>query len=210
MTTRPASRSHVVLGEIGAQVLGRLTGGVLSFVLLPFVIEHVGRKDYGRYVLVLSVTGYFAMLDFGMFSAVVKHVAEYRGQGDHHRVRRVVSSAFTFYTTIGPVGALGLRVAAALADRLFGLGPASAARRLLVVAAVSALVLWPTAVFRGVVEGFQRYDGAAWWKPSPRWRGRRPWWWPCSSAVASCPRCRRSPCSPSPTASTASFEASTA
>lgn len=154
------SRSQYVLRNIGAQALSRAVTMVLSFALLPFVISHVGKQDYGLYLLVLAVTGYFTLLDFGVSSAVVKYVAEYRGRGDHHYQRRILSTAFAFYVLVGILVGLALLALSFFADRLLHLSPASAllSQRLLITAGSFSLILWPTTAFRGAVEGFQRYD----------------------------------------------------
>jgi O-antigen/teichoic acid export membrane protein len=146
-----------------AQFVGRGITLATSFALLPFIVSRVGAEPYGLYLLVVSVSGYFFVLDFGVAATLIKYVAEYRGRDDTATLHRIANAAFTFYVGVGAVAALGLGVAAVFADRLFGLDPAhvDTARQLLLVAAVAALATWPTTVFRGMAEGFQRYDVTA-------------------------------------------------
>lgn len=158
-----APRSHRVLGNIGALALGRGTSTALSFVLLPVIVRYLGHDAYGLYVLLMTITGYFTLLDFGVSPALTKYVAEYRGRGDLGRAYRVINSTLLYYLLVGVAAAAGLAGMSLVANRLFRLDPAlqPVARRLFLIAAAFALVLWPTNTFRGVMEAYQRYRASA-------------------------------------------------
>jgi len=136
---------------------------LVSFVLLPFIVRYVGKEAYGLYVLLVTVTGYFTLLDFGVSPALTKYVAEFRGRGDMARAHRIVNSAFSYYLFVGAIAAIGLLALSLVADRLFHLDPAMkpVADRLFLIGAAFALVLWPTNTFRGVTEAYQRYAVSA-------------------------------------------------
>ena len=53
---------------------------VVNLLLLPLVVHAVGRDLYGVYILVMTVTGYFALLDLGVDSSVIKFGAESLGR----------------------------------------------------------------------------------------------------------------------------------
>src|SRR5438067_694196 len=70
---------------------------VVNLLLLPLVVHAVGRDLYGVYILVMTVTGYFALLDLGVDSSVIKFGAESLGRDDDDTLGRVASNALTFY-----------------------------------------------------------------------------------------------------------------
>ena len=70
--------------------------GVL-FLLIPYIVHRIGAEAYGVWTLVLVVTGYSTLLDFGMGSALVKYVAEYSSSGDPRHVNKVVNNGLLFF-----------------------------------------------------------------------------------------------------------------
>ena len=57
---------------------------VVAYDIVP-PLQYVGKEAYGLYVLLMTVNGYFTLLDFGVAPALTKYVAEYRGRGDMAR-----------------------------------------------------------------------------------------------------------------------------
>src|SRR3954454_1665260 len=88
-----------ILASGAASVLGIL----LSLVLLPFLIHHLGAAAYGTWALALSLSfvgGYASLTDLGIESSAVRFVAEGRAAGDHEAVNRTVSTALGFFTSV--------------------------------------------------------------------------------------------------------------
>ncbi len=73
----------------------------VTFLLTPFIISHIGTAGYGIWVLVLSVVGYYGLLDLGLHSATIRYVARYVGKGDREALGRTVSTAIVFFFGIG-------------------------------------------------------------------------------------------------------------
>jgi len=145
-----------VLSTYGVRI-----GGILAGVFLfPFVTHHVGLTQYGLWLLVSSVTSFFA-LDFGLGVSILRYVAKARAEEDEDALSRLVSTAAVFF--------LGLGCAATAAYGLFlgltweGLNvPASDAGLaigLAVVSGCSAFLLgMPLGLFRTVLAGARRSD----------------------------------------------------
>jgi O-antigen/teichoic acid export membrane protein len=131
----------------------------VSFVLVPFVVRRVGSEAYGLYVLVLTITGYFAVLDLGVTTALTKYVAEFRGRGDVAGIHRLVNVAVTYHAAVGVGVGVALIALSFWTDRLFHLGPAirADADRLFYVAAATAPLVWGSTALRATLEAVQRY-----------------------------------------------------
>ncbi len=66
------------------------------FLLFPFVAHHVGLSIYGIYLLVTSLTTFFA-LDFGMGTATIRYVAAAQSVDDRAEMSRIISSSIVFF-----------------------------------------------------------------------------------------------------------------
>ena len=96
------TKAKIVRNTI-ANTIMRLWAFILSFILFPYIVSHIGTVNYGIWALAGSIAGYFALLDFGMVDSVVKYVAEYNAKRDYDALNGVFNSAFFFYVSIGIV-----------------------------------------------------------------------------------------------------------
>ena len=83
---------------------------VLGVLLLPFTIQHLGTADYGLWMLVVSLTYYFQLLDLGYGTGVVRHVCDADARGDIEMVNKVLSTFFVVFAGLGLVAAAGVAV----------------------------------------------------------------------------------------------------
>jgi len=110
---------------------------------------------YGVYLIVMTVTGYFAILDLGVMSALTKYVSEYNGVGDSAAISRIINASFSFYVLIGLIAALFLFGCSMYFDRFFRIEAQNVvlARQIFTIAAIASLLTWPLSTFRGTVQG---------------------------------------------------------
>lgn len=74
---------------------------LLVFVCTPIIIRELGETVYGVYVILGSVGGILSIASLGMGEATLKYVAEYVATDNHLEVRKVFTSTFLLYSTIG-------------------------------------------------------------------------------------------------------------
>ena len=79
---------------------------LLSFITLPFIVRGLGTDGFGVLTLVQVVTGYFALLELGFGSALIKYVAEYHAVKDERSLAKVIGTLTSVYGLIGLVGGL--------------------------------------------------------------------------------------------------------
>ena len=46
----------------------------VGIFLMPFTVNHLGKPQYGLWMLVASITSYFTLLDLGYDSGLVRHI----------------------------------------------------------------------------------------------------------------------------------------
>ncbi len=69
----------------------------IAFVVSPVVVQSLGKELYGVWTLVVSVTGYFTVLDFGVNTAIVRYISSSAARNDHDRARAVYSTSMAIF-----------------------------------------------------------------------------------------------------------------
>lgn len=130
-----------------------------GFLLAPFVVHHLGNTGYGIWTLVLSLTGYFGMLDLGIRQSVGRFVARYVALKDSENVNRTVSTALTILTG-GSLLALLATVVASLNFGAFKVEPkfVDTARTTMLLGGMTIAVALPLSVFGAILVSLDRFD----------------------------------------------------
>jgi O-antigen/teichoic acid export membrane protein len=68
---------------------------LVSLVLPPFLIHHMPPAEFNAWVLILQLSNYVNLLDFGLQTAIGKFVSEYDASGDRQASHDLVSTTFT-------------------------------------------------------------------------------------------------------------------
>jgi O-antigen/teichoic acid export membrane protein len=138
----------------------RFFGIAVGLVLTPFILREIGPASYGLWALIGSVTGYGALLDLGISSALIKYVAEYRAKQDYVQARRVVATALWVFSGLGLVVIALSALVAPLFPGLFHVADADRDMAAwLVFLAMSGIGLWlPCSTTGAVLRGLHRFD----------------------------------------------------
>src|SRR5579864_2748899 len=99
---------------------------VVGFLLMPFLVHHLGDRTYGYWALVGAILGYYGVLDFGIVTAVEWHVAKAIGEKDPTTANRAISTAFYTFAALGAVILLITIILAGMAH-IFVAAPSDAA-----------------------------------------------------------------------------------
>lgn len=154
------SKVKLIGKNIGFLALNRLVVAIVNFILFPFIVGHVGKEVYGIYLIVLSLTGYLALMDFGVMSALTKYVSEYRGKEDEKGITSIISASFSFYVLIGIIIATTLFIMSMTFQNFINTKPEDVVttRQLFMIAACSAIFVWPMSTFKGVTQGYNLWN----------------------------------------------------
>ena len=141
--------------NIGFLSLNRIVTVAISLFLFPFIVNHVGKEIYGLYLIVMMITGYFGIMDFGVMSALTKYVSEFSGKKDLQKISDIINASFSFYVLIGVIIGLLLFSLSFFFARFFKIDPSNiqTAQKLFIIAGMSAFFIWPLSTFRGTIQG---------------------------------------------------------
>ncbi len=151
--------TNLVGGTITRYLALAVNIGVGIF-LMPFTMGHLGKSQYGLWMLVASITSYFTLLDLGYDNGLVRHIVAADTRGDETRDNRIVSTFFCVYAGIGVVV---LAITAVMAQvgipRFPHLAPSDigSARAVLVILGVRVAIGFPMTMFGAVATSRQAF-----------------------------------------------------
>lgn len=132
---------------------------ILTFLILtPFLIDVLGKDQFGLWSLIWSIVSLFALADMGFGTSIVKYVADARGSGNIDRLRGVVCTTFWIYTGIGTILMLVVGTCLLFFNQLFDIPPEhqEAARSVMLILSLRVALCLPLENFRGVLNGNQK------------------------------------------------------
>lgn len=153
-------RSLRVLRNVVTNYLRFFLAGGIAFLLTPFMVRNLGDRDYGLWVTVFSLTGYFGLFDQGIRPSLVRYVSRDHAAGNKEGLGRTISSAIALYLGVGLVTMAVAAVVAANTHSWMRVDPAlvSLAPKLVLIVGATLALGFPLGVFGAVLSGLQRYD----------------------------------------------------
>lgn len=133
---------------------------VIGVLLLPFTMHHLGKAEYGLWMMVASMTAYFQLLDLGYGNGIVRQVTTADARGDDDEINATLSTFFVIYSLIGFVALCGVGVLATVViPRFPNLTPeqVGTAQWVVVILGVRVAVGFPMTVFGAVTTARQRF-----------------------------------------------------
>ncbi len=148
-----------VIHGSGLRVVGMALTIVTGFLLMPFLVHHLGDRTFGYWALVGAILGYYGILDFGIVTAVEWHVAKAIGEKDADAANRAISTSFYMFAALGGVVLLVTVVLAGLAH-LFIHIPSDAAlfRKVILITGLGFAIGFPGRAFLGGLSAHLRWD----------------------------------------------------
>jgi O-antigen/teichoic acid export membrane protein len=156
---RQTMTRHVVLSSL-SNYIGKFINLISWFVLAPFLLNHLGDRSYGLWVLVGSVTAYGFLLNFGITDAITKYVAEYRAKGEMEQARSIIATGLLLNAGLGLLLIFVSVLLAPFFTNLFNVTTAeeSTATWLFLLSGIGVGLAIPCGIATAVLRGLQRFD----------------------------------------------------
>jgi O-antigen/teichoic acid export membrane protein len=133
-----------------------------AFVITPVIVRRLDAELYGVWTFLNGLVAYTDLLYFGLGSAVIKFVAQFRATGDRAGINRLASVVTSIYGTLGLVTLAVLTGVSTLVPYAFAepLSPAAADAAVITCVLLGArlLMVFLGSAFTGVVIGHDRFD----------------------------------------------------
>lgn len=134
---------------------------IIGFILMPFIVHHIGINAFGIWILVSAITGYFGLLDLGVGISLVKYVAEYHAKEDSEKINESINTTFFIFLGMGLIASTGLFIFGKFfITSVFNIPPDLfwEAKTITYIVAATTLVGFPLRIFGSTLEGLQRYE----------------------------------------------------
>ncbi|MHC4475831.1 MAG: lipopolysaccharide biosynthesis protein [Planctomycetota bacterium] len=132
---------------------------VVGFILQPYLIEYLGTDKYGTWILIVSVVGYSGLLDLGITSATMRHVARYVGQRDSKLLNETINTSLIMFCLVGLVVVIVSLFAAAPLANFFHIKPedVDSFKKAIWLIGLSAGLMFPDRVLAVVILAHERF-----------------------------------------------------
>lgn len=146
-----------LISSAAFKLLERFTFIVISLLLTPFLINNLGIEGFGFWILILSILGWFNVIDLGFPAAVQRNIIFALESNDEHKLNVVFATSVVLFSLLGIASALLLISISNFAISIFG----SESESLSIVLTVFALKVFLDFFmnsFHGFYSAFLRYD----------------------------------------------------
>lgn len=147
--------------KIGA-ILSYLSIGIniiAGLVYTPWMVDTIGKSDYGLYTLSNSLITLF-LVDLGLSSAVSRYVAKYRAEGRQDKVNNFLGAVYKLYLIIDAVIFIALIIIYFCIDSIYvKLTPAELGKFKVVylISASFAVINFPFVTFNGILNSYEEF-----------------------------------------------------
>ena len=132
---------------------------VIGFVLMPMIMNALGDKIYGIWVIIGTFMGYYGFFDFGLIKAAQRFISQSLGEGSEIKTNKTVNIFLFLYLLIS-VFLIFISLLVILFARVFitDLGYLHVFRIVVLILSISLALEFPTRVFKGILTSHLRYD----------------------------------------------------
>lgn len=99
-------------------IIGYVWPMIFTLCITPIVIFRLGVKDYGIYLFINSIISLLGILDFGISTAITKHMAHYHGKNSQKELVTLIHSSNSLFLIISILGFIVTLLIALLGPRL--------------------------------------------------------------------------------------------
>jgi O-antigen/teichoic acid export membrane protein len=156
-TTTPARKSIPV--NTSFTLADRAIAGITGLVLIPVVIHYLGMSKYGLYIIYMSISDWFMLVQFGISHSFRKYIAEYVAQKEYEQLQQFIASSF--YVLLGAsivAIAVSFAFSSPLSAYFLKTRQTTLETSLLTVFVAISTIGLLNQIFCAVPQGLQRYD----------------------------------------------------
>ena len=154
----PKRLDQVKVGAILSYLSIALNIGA-GLVYTPWMIDQIGKSDYGLYTLANSIITLF-LIDFGLSASVSRFVAKYRVEGDQEKIESFLATIYKLYLLIDFIILAVLIIVFFNLSNIYRKFSIEEIERLKVVYCIAggyALISFPCVTFNGILQAYEKF-----------------------------------------------------
>lgn len=154
------SKKNMALGTIFGY-LSILVAVASGLILTPWIIDNIGKAEYGLYGLATSVISLF-LIDFGLTTTTNTYLAKLRAAGDKQGVQRFLAAIFKIYLTLDVIFVVIIAAlyfaAPYIYQKSYDANQIKTLQCLLLIVGGFSLVSFPSTTFTGVISTYEKFS----------------------------------------------------
>lgn len=158
-----ASTASLMLRGASLRVIKTIVSIIIGFMMMPFLINHLGNHLYGLWVTIGSVIAAYYLLDLGFSQAVTRYVAKCIHQQDYAGANKIINTSLAIYSLLALlIVLLSVLLSSTVVEKLVD-DPADL-KLVQVLVLITGLALafeFPSKAFPGIINAYMRYDTTA-------------------------------------------------
>lgn len=133
---------------------------VVAFLMMPFVIKHLGDSSYGVWVLINALTGYLGLFKLGFRPSINKHVSQYKALNDFKGMNIFMGASLHIYIYVSVLIVITSIFVSYNVPDIFTLDSEFILpfQILILFAGIQSVFSLIGTAFGGVISGYQRYE----------------------------------------------------
>ena len=132
----------------------------IGFFLSPFILESLGRAEFGIYSIAGTIIGWLALCDFGLTASTTKFLCEYQAKGDGEGEAHFLGNVAALFSVIGCIVLVsGLCIYPFLGNIFpkFSEEELKLYRILYLMTLLNTSIMFPTRTLGGIAAARQKY-----------------------------------------------------
>ena len=150
--------SRLVSGSV-LRALSLFLSAIVAFLMLPFLVENLGTRNYGLWVLVGTILGYHSIMDFGLSTSVSRFFSNALGKQDFEEINRIISSVLILLFILGITIFCIILTTSSFTDLfLEDAVEAQTMKYMIIIIGIAIATQFPLRTFGGVLTSTARHD----------------------------------------------------
>ncbi|MFK5951355.1 MAG: oligosaccharide flippase family protein [Methylococcales bacterium] len=131
----------------------------IGFYMMPFLIHNLGDVQYGIWILVGTIVGFYGLLDFGMGAAVIRFIVRAMHGKEKNEVNRALSNAVFLFSGIGLLSLIITVAVIFFVPMIMGNDEnVLLVQTIVAILGIKVAIVFPFTTFRGVLTSKYRFD----------------------------------------------------
>ncbi len=143
----------------GLRTLDLFVGVALALAITPYMLDCIGLDHYAIWVLAVSFTGWYALLDFGLSMAVARFVTLHFARNEGDEINEIASTAFFIYLILGLfVFVIASAIAIGAGFIWTEMTDIHVLSQAIIISSCTFAISMPQRAFQGIAIGMMRQD----------------------------------------------------
>lgn len=157
------SEKNIIIRNVFSNWTGYAVNVIIALLLSPFILHNLGDIYYGIWTIIVTLTGYYGLLDLGIRGGVSQYITRYYAKNELNRVNHTINTALLLLSIFGIICIILTLLISKYFDNIFEIGEVTndslpIIRLCFIIMGLNIAFSLPFAVFSAILISIQRFD----------------------------------------------------